>query len=77
MYRQHMFDGFEILHCKLFFIYFSIIFIVLVKLACCREHLCSFVYTLVAKIDSKFYVIGSLSSDVSAKCNAKLEVAWL
>ena len=33
MYQQHMFDGLEILHYKLIFTNFSIIFIVLVNLA--------------------------------------------
>ena len=38
---------------------------------------CSLVYTWVAIIDCKFYVIDSESCEVTASCNAKLVVAWL
>ena len=49
----------------------------------CNEHvemnkfLCSLACTVMTIIDSQFYIIESLSSDVSLKRNAYLVVVWL
>ena len=49
----------------------------------CNEHvemykvLCSLACTWITIIDSQFYIIGSLSLDVSLELNANLVVAWL
>ena len=39
--------------------------------------LCSLAYTGMTIIDSQFYIIDSLSLDVSLEWNANLVVAWL
>ena len=49
----------------------------------CNEHvemskfLCSLAYTWMTIIDSQFYIIDSLSLDISLEWNANLVVAWL
>ena len=49
----------------------------------CNEHvemnkcLCSLARTWMTILDSQFYIIDSLSLDVSFEWNAKLVVAWL
>ena len=49
----------------------------------CNEHvemsklLCTLACSWITIIDSQFYIIDSLSLDVSLESNAKLEVAWL
>ena len=49
----------------------------------CNEHvemnmfLCSLACTWITIIDSQFYIIDSLSLDVSLEWNANLVVAWL
>ena len=49
----------------------------------CNEHgernklLCSLACTWITIIDSQFYIVDSLSLDVSLESNADLVVAWL
>ena len=42
-----------------------------------NKFLRSLACTWMTIIDSQFYIIGSLSLDVSLECNANLVVAWL
>ena len=69
----------SVFHHKLFFHKFLNYFLMFQ----CNEHvemiklLCSLACTWITIIDSQFYIIDSLTLDVSLEWNANLVVAWL